>query len=325
MRQSPETSTRLFRALTIIITGFVLSACVSEKDLQKRSVVALVNGERIPLSELYEITQDMAISSDGSYRDDTLIHEVLNRLIMRKLLLQEARSRKLTVSDAEAIGIVRQVREDYTDQEFAQYLEERETEQSQWEQDVLENLLIQKLITSILPEQITVSDREIESYYQNHLNTFQKPEEVRVRQIVLSSEQEAILLRQELLSKENFAEIARERSISPDRAQGGDLGYFSKGRLPPEFDIVFTLQVDSISQPVKSPYGYHLFQVLDRPEPRLLSLEEAKESIYYILAGQKKEQVLTEWMKDFRFRSEVYINHALLKSAFTSAQPGSHE
>jgi len=244
---------------------------------------------------------------------------------MRKLLLQEARSRKLTVSDAEAIGIVRQVREDYTDQEFTQYLEDRETELSQWEQDVLENLLIQKLLTKILPEQISVSDREIESYYQNHLNTFQKPEEVRVRQIVLSSEQEANLLRQELLSKENFAEIARERSISPDREQGGDLGYFSKGRLPPEFDIVFTLQANSISQPVKSPYGYHLFQVLDRPEPRLLSLEEAKESIYYILSGQKNEQVLTEWMKDFRLRSEVYINHALLKSAFTSVPPGSHE
>jgi peptidyl-prolyl cis-trans isomerase C len=89
--------------------------------------------------------------------------------------------------------------------------------------------------------------------------------QVRASHILVSTKEEAEKIRAEILAGKNFAEAAQEYSMCPSGEEGGDLGYFSRGQMVPEFDkAAFSLPVGELSQPVKTKFGWHLIVVTDR-------------------------------------------------------------
>lgn len=90
------------------------------------------------------------------------------------------------------------------------------------------------------------------------------PAQAHVRQVLVDSLEEALAARQRLTAGEDFVEISRELSRAPNAADGGELGFFYEGNLPPEIDeVIFSLTEGEISDPVQGPTGYHVFQVLE--------------------------------------------------------------
>ena len=90
------------------------------------------------------------------------------------------------------------------------------------------------------------------------------PPQAHVRQVLVDSLEEALAARQRLAAGEDFVEISREVSRAPNAADGGELGIFYEGNLPPEIDeVIFSLTEREISNPVQGPSGYHVFQVLE--------------------------------------------------------------
>ena len=89
----------------------------------------------------------------------------------------------------------------------------------------------------------------------------------RARHILVDSEQIADDLKQNIERGADFAEIAREHSLCPSNAQGGDLGEFGKGQMVPEFDaVVFFAEVGKTHGPVKTEFGYHLIEITSRTD-----------------------------------------------------------
>lgn len=89
--------------------------------------------------------------------------------------------------------------------------------------------------------------------------------QVRASHILVHSEEDAQKLREEILAGKDFAEAAQEYSKCPSGAQGGDLGYFSRGMMVPEFDkAAFELEVGELSEPVQTQFGWHLLIVTDK-------------------------------------------------------------
>lgn len=89
--------------------------------------------------------------------------------------------------------------------------------------------------------------------------------QVRASHLLVATEEEAKILREEILKGKDFADVAQEVSKCPSGAQGGDLGYFSKGIMVPEFDkIAFELEVGELSEPVQTQFGWHLLIVTDK-------------------------------------------------------------
>ena len=148
-----------------------------------------------------------------------------------------------------------------------------------------------------LADSISPSDNEIQDYYDFNMSQYSTPGQVRASHILLRTEgleEDVVAARaQELATAArdgaDFAELAREHSDDEATAElGGDLGLFGRGRMVPEFEgVAFALDVDAISDPVKSSFGYHVIRVTDKQEANVQPLDEVRASIVTTL---KREQ-----------------------------------
>lgn len=171
------------------------------------------------------------------------------------------------------------------------------------------DIIYENYLMNMTKSRISISKEEIEEYYKTHEEEFKRGESVRVYQILLPSEPEALevlsLLKKS--SPEQFEKIAREKSISPESSKGGDMGYFHRGELPIEIeDVVFSLKVGELSPVVKSSFGYHIFKVVEKKGARLLSLKEVEKSIAENLLYKKRDllekELIDEAKKNLRWK-----------------------
>ena len=162
---------------------------------------------------------------------------------------------------------------------------------------IYDDLLVKKYL-ALLGKDLQIKDSEALAYYRQHIDQFRIPEEVKVRQIVVSSEEEAIKILEQLKKSppSAFERIAKEKSEGPEAKRGGLMGYFRKGDLPMEMEeVIFNLSVGQISQVVKTAYGYHIFRVEEKRPPRTLPFSAVKDRIKAKLFEERmKERVKSQ-------------------------------
>lgn len=232
----------------------------------------------------------------------------LSQLIDRELSLAEVRRRGIVVSPAESAAALAEQRRDYPEGGFDAMLRERGLSHEEWQAELLENLTLDKLITQVVGERDRVGELEIDSYYAEHRAEFDRPAQVRLRQIVVADQATGERVLAELRAGAAFAEVAKRASLSPDAAQGGDLGFFGKEELPPEFETVFTLPVGKVSPLVKSDYGHHLFLVEEKRPAARISRQEAAREIRARLEAERREAVYQEWLQGLRAKAAVTVD-----------------
>lgn len=173
---------------------------------------------------------------------------------------------------------------------------------------------MEKLLEQAVFSAVSVTDMEVAAYFAANRDQFDRPAQVRARQIVVADEAEGLEILGMLRQGQPFADIAAEYSLSPDALQGGDLGFFGRGEMPPEFDaIVFDLPVKRLSDLVKSEYGYHIFLVEEKRKATRLSKKDAAEEIRSILEGRKREEVYLGWLQEMRARAVIAVDWAQLE------------
>ena len=151
------------------------------------------------------------------------------------------------------------------------------------------DILAQLAINSVLKD-ITVTDEEMQAFYKENPQHFEKGETVHAKHILVDSEEKA----QDIMNKITagdiyFEDAAKEFSSCPSNAQGGDLGEFGKGQMVPEFDqAVFAAEVGKVVGPVKTQFGYHLIKVEDKKDASVTPFDEVKEQIRANLLQQKQ-------------------------------------
>jgi len=120
-----------------------------------------------------------------------------------------------------------------------------------------------------------------------------EPERVRVRQMLLATRAQALAAEKRLRNGEDFVTVSRKMSLAPNAADGGNLGIIAKGTLPPELEhVVFALHAKEISGPVRSPAGYHIFQVLERIPPGHPDLRRTENEVRRDMAAQLRQKHL---------------------------------
>jgi peptidyl-prolyl cis-trans isomerase C len=120
-------------------------------------------------------------------------------------------------------------------------------------------------------------------------------EEVRARHILVESEDEAKAILEQLKGGADFATVAKEKSKDPGAAEGGDLGYFTKDQMVPEFaDVAFKMYPGQLSNPVKTQFGWHVIKVEDKRTRQPPEFEKVKDQIEAYLARKAQSDFITK-------------------------------
>lgn len=280
-------------------------------------VLARFDREEITVDQFNKEFKELITDLDkekGSSGLRELKEAYLDQLIERKLLAQEARRSGLRVSADELSQAILEIKKDYPGEGFGETLGLKGMSLEEWKIRLEEKLLAEKMVRSHRPYPGKIEEKEAREFYAKHRLLFQLPRRVRVRQIVVADGNEALQILKRLKKGESFEKLAKEKSLGPEKVRGGDLGYFSQGEKPEEFDPVFSMKVGAISEVIKSPYGYHLFKLEEKLEPRELSFEEAKKSIFERLEREKEEEEYQKWLKELKEKAGVKINKKWLRS-----------
>ncbi len=216
-----------------------------------------------------------------------------------------------------------QVQED----EIASYLKEVQARRQDLDVDpqlIRGVLKVQKYLLANAYKDIEVSDNEVAGYYEANLKEFQRNEEIQLFQIMAKDREKLLTIRSELLNQPSrFEEIARSKSVSPEAANGGAMGFFEKGMLPQEMEeVVFSLKVNEISPIVESPYGFHLFKITQKKKSRRLLLAAVKDEIKSKLLSAKLSAAYSQFLQKLKAEVPVRIDQKNLYFTYIKSDSG---
>ncbi len=187
-------------------------------------------------------------------------------------------------------------------------------------------ILVSRLIKNRVEDAIAVSGEEIKKYYDEHSEEFMLPERWRASHILVDTNEEAEEIKEKVNQGAPFEELARNRSKDASAERGGDVGYFSKGQLIPDFEeACFLLEAGEVSDVVKTQFGYHIIKLTERKSPEVQEFSRVKELIKKELEGQRKKELFDELIRDLRNNAKISINEEFLEEITKKEAEGEKE
>lgn len=301
----------------------LLSACSNSDEqvvVSGNTVVAEVKGVDITVDKLrdeilfliirFRITNKNALS-----KEEKLLLKVkgLNRVIRNNLLLAEASSSGVFLTRNEYEVAFREIESEYKEDSFLEYLKVQNISHELWKLRLKNNLLINKFIN--VKFKIKTSDNKIEAkkYYEAHKDRFKKGRMVQASHIMVETEEEAKVVYDAIKSrKKSFSELAKIYSLVSKASVGGDLEYFEIDQMPEEFNTISKLKKGQISDVIKTPYGYHVFKIVDIKAPKQLSFLESQDAIYDQLSRNEQSSIFEKWLVELKNNSNIKIDENVL-------------
>ena len=288
-------------------------------------IIAVVNDEIITQSEFDRYLVLIMVGADQKQKPDQATKRgILDQLVERKLLLQEAKRLKITVKDKDLDQGMQNmlVRNNMSFKAMQSQLEGAGLMIEDVRSAMRTELTTSELIGREVHAKVTISDAEMEKYYNENIAPSVQPgARVRLSQILLlvkedfTEEQISALktraesLRAQLEAGASFGELASTYSQWPSEPGEGDLGFFYKNQLLPEIEqAAFSIPVDTVSPVIKSPVGFHIIKVTfrdsgDTPQTWKTYASDIKRALY----GQAFEKLYTKWYAALRAQSHIEI------------------
>ena len=260
--------------------------------------------KKLPVPEGQKKPGDAALKKQCEREYETIKGEVMQFLIQAEWVTQEAEDQGVKVSDA----AVRKSLEDQKKQAFPTEKAYQEFIKSSGmsEEDILYrvklNQLQEKLTQKITQDAGKVSDQDIEEYYEKNKRRFAQPERRDLRVVLTKTEQKAEQARKALAGGQQWKKVVNQYSIDEaSKAQAGVLPAVAKGQQDKALDdAVFDAKKGELEGPVKTQFGWYVFEVEKITPASQQSLDESKETIRNLLRSERQQKTLDEWIKDFR-------------------------
>jgi len=307
-----------------IILGLFLASCSNSSSTDKLDdsvAIATINSEEVSLErfkkefEVYK--KKFRVQGAEELSAEELIwlkNRTIEQIVQNMLFRQEAKKNNIGISQEELSEELLKSEVGYLEDSLDKRLEYEGLSRKEWENGIENNLLINKLINNFVNSKVSVSDDEMLRYFDANEARFHKKEQVRALHIMVETEEEIRQIQKELQSKQkDFSSLAKEYSLGPEGAEGGDLGYFEAGQMPEEFDKVFKLKINGVSDIIQTPYGFHLFKVVDKIEDRKMNFDESKKQIKQVLLQELQDKAFQKWMVQLKEKSAIDINYEFLE------------
>ncbi len=280
-------------ALSLALLGGCQSKTTQEgkKDQQKQGqTLAEVNGSIITTADfkkevetLPPYLRPMAETPDGK-------KELLDTMIVREIIMQQATKDGLDKS-----------------QEVADKL-----------QELKKRVIVEAFLKKKLEEQVTISDAELQKFYDQNKDKLKTGDQVRASHILVKSEKEAQDVLDQLKKGGNFEDLARKYSIDAAKIKGGDLGWFSKGSMIPEFEkVAFAMKEGETSGIVKTKFGYHIIKVTGKRAAGIRPFAEVKDDLKAKLLPEKQQQFFQKLKDDLKKNAKFSVKEDVLNGIDT--------
>jgi foldase protein PrsA len=234
----------------------------------------------------------------------SLQHEVLGFLTSSAWVLGEANTLGVKVSDKEVHDQFLKIKRQQfkKPEEFEKFLKTSGQTVSDLLLRVKLNMLSQKIQAKIAKQKTKPTHAEIQKYYNENKSRFGVPEKRGVEIVLTKAEQQAKEAKKEIESGKSFAEVAKKRSIDPtSKAKGGQIGEVVKGQDDQHLDAaLFGAKVNELGGPVKSPFGYYIYEVTSVKPGNSQPLSKAESSIEQTLVTQAQQKKLSNFIKNFK-------------------------
>lgn len=250
--------------LTLSLAASVLALAACSEDNADSTVIVTSEVGDVTKEDLYE---EMKTS--------------IGEQAIQILMIEKVLSEEYEVTDEEVQAEINSSKEEMGDN-YEAFLEQNNQTEESYEKVIRLNLLQEKALT----DGVEVTDEEIQAEYERQTT------ELNARHILVADAETAATVKEELDGGADFAELAQEYSTDGSAAEGGDLGWFGVGAMVPQFEqAAYSLEVDEISEPVQSEFGFHIIQVTDKREIEGAEpLEGQEEDIRSELAMQNADQ-----------------------------------
>jgi len=313
------------------------SAPAPDQDLQTSrpmnpgqlpAVVARINGREIKKEELVERAQEMRVQLARARGVEVplssgFFHEILDGIIAHQLLLQEAKTLGISISDAEADQMMQAFKSQFPSQEvFEKQLAANKMTEAQL-RDKMRNdadSKVNKLIQTRIAASVQVSEADARTFYDQNKQRMKMPPQVHLRHILIAAGPQATAAdRQKAREKADgllaqiknggdFAQLATQNSDdTSSKLRGGDLSWVQPGQTVPPFEkAAFALkQPNEVSPVVETRFGYHIIQLVERREAQTVPFEQAKNRIGMMLQDQKVKEALRTHIQELKTKGKV--------------------
>jgi parvulin-like peptidyl-prolyl isomerase len=274
-----------------------------------RDAVAVVDGHRITRTELdrrmhqadcsYKL-QKRTFPKAGSPEFQQIQSQILQNLVQRTELEQQAPKLGVSVSDSKLQDQLKQIKKQYfqgSEKRYQAELKRQCITDAEVRVDLTANLLSDAIYKKVTAS-VKVSDADVKSYYDTHRQVYTQPETRVVRHILVKDKKRADTLYAQLKAGADFAALAKKYSQDPgSKSQGGQLT-IQKGQTVPAFDKeAFALKTGELSKPVHTQFGWHIIQAVKATTPRKSTpFKQVKETIRQQLEQQQKSAALQKWL-----------------------------
>jgi len=182
-------------------------------------------------------------------------------------------------------------------------------------QEAKKKIIMAKFMKTEVDDKIKVSEEDMKKYYEDHKDEYKKPEMWRASHILVANEAQAKEALAALTGGKKFQDIAKESSIDATAVRGGDVGYFRKGQVVPEFEnACFALDVGQTSPIIHTQFGYHIIKLTDKRPESQQSFEEAKPMIENDLRASKRSELFGKLVLDLKNKYRVRVEDDAAKA-----------
>lgn len=298
---------KFFKLLVILLIAVLIAIPIGCK---KKELVAKGNGIEVTKEDVKKQV-DRYLKQSGLPKnlpadqkkmlEKQINDQVVESLIREQVLIAGAKNEGIDISDEDINKRLEEIKKSFPSaKEFQDLLKKQDQTEEDVKKFIKTQMIIEKLKGKLSKNKTKVSDKDVEDYYNKNKFQFQDQETVKARHILLKTSKSANEVLAKIKAGGDFTKLAKEFSTDPgSKENGGDLGYFDRNQMVPEFSkVAFSLKVGTVSEVVKSKFGYHIIKVEDKKKGKQKSLSEVKEQIKTMISQQQEGDIINKWIDE---------------------------
>jgi len=340
----------------VVVAAFPLLAADTPKKTEVKSgtvveeIIARINNHIITRSEFDRSQQQ--VQQEGEQQNATPQQitskekDILRDLVDQQLLLQKGDDLGIT-AETDLVKRLDEIRKQMnlaTMDDLAKAAQEQGVSYEEFKENLRENIITQKVIQQEVGSKVNITPAEIQKYYKDHLSDMTQPEQVRLSEILISTQPKptedpktaasitdeqrvataqakANQVYEDIEKGAKFDDVAKKDSDGPTAAQGGDLGYFKRGTLAKELeDTTFGMKAGEVTKPIRTKQGFVILQVTEHPQAGVPPEKDVEGKIQDAIYLQKLQPALRAYLT--KLREDAYID---IKPGYTDSGASPNE